>query len=85
MKNPFEVERALHPRAFAEWTPAEDRRLLKAIQPKTDRWSRHKRPDWIAISRRLGRSIIATQGRASLLRAAPRITNGLAPRRKETP
>ena len=74
------TQRLIHSNYGREWLPAEDRKLLRAARPKTDRWGRHVAPDWISIARRLGRNALAVQGRVSILRAAQRLaahTKGL--------
>jgi hypothetical protein len=67
------TRRLSHSNYGLEWSPAEDRKLLHAARPKTDRWGRHVAPDWIRIARRLGRTALAVQGRVSILRAARRL------------
>lgn len=62
---------ALHPRHRDPWTARDDLRLVEASA------ERRGTPDWIAISRRLGRSMLAVQGRVVLLRSARRIAAAL--------
>lgn len=63
------------------WEPAEDKRLLAAVErmlkPKRSSWAKPT-IDWIKLARRHGRSILAVQARLSLLRAAPRLVHGIA-------
>ena len=70
-----------NPRADELWTPAEDRRLLRAVARVTQRhvepWQAKPTIDWGKIAKRHGRSVLAVQARVSVLRAAPRIVHGL--------
>jgi hypothetical protein len=70
--------------AGRSWEPAEDKRLLAAVermlQPKRLPWDRPT-IDWIKLSRRHGRTILSVRARLSLLRAAPRLVHGLTVKR----
>jgi len=69
------------PRSHQPWTPAEDRKLLKAVKRVERRcvepWQAKPLVDWVAIARRHGRSVVAVQARCSLLRSAPRLAHGI--------
>lgn len=69
----YEIVRACNPRAFTEWRPNDDRKLLRLIKARSDRWGRHQAPNWGAIAHKLQRTILAVQSRATILRAAPRL------------
>jgi hypothetical protein len=72
-----EVTKITRLNAFEPWTTTEDRLLLRLAAPKQDRWRRHQPPNWIAIAKRLKRTILAVQNRVSVLRSARRIAAGL--------
>ncbi len=68
------------------WTPAEDRRLLRAVDRMESRpvkpWQHAPRVDWGKIATSHQRSILAVRGRVSILRAAARLAHGIGARTK---
>lgn len=73
------------PRGGFEWTPAEDRRLLKDVERQERRevqpWQAKPIVDWIKIAQRHERSVLAVRSRVTVLRAAPRLAYNLKAKR----
>lgn len=81
-----QLRRDRDPCSGLPWTPAEDRRLLRAVDRVKNRpvepWQSPPLVDWGKIARRHQRSILAVQGRVSILRAAARLAHGIGTRTK---
>ena len=78
--------RDCNPCSGSPWSPAEDRRLLRAVDRMKGRpvepWQSPPLVDWGKIARRHQRSILAVRGRVSILRAAARLAHGIGARTK---